>query len=113
MKIGFIGLGIVHGIFVSGGPLLISYLAKRIQEKISFRATISTVWIFLNSIILADDIRNGFWTLELIKIQLRSVPFLIGGMFIGGKLVKRMSRNLFMNITYLLLLISGGSLLFK
>lgn len=105
--------GIVHGIFVSGGPLLISYLAKRIQEKISFRATISTVWIFLNSIILADDIRNGFWTLELIKIQLLSVPFLLGGMFIGGKLVKRMSQKLFMNITYLLLLISGGSLLFK
>ena len=44
--------GIVHGIFVSGGPLLIGYLTKRIQDKVSFRATISTVWGVLNTIIL-------------------------------------------------------------
>ena len=34
--------GIVHGIFVSGGPLLIGYLTKRIQDKVSFRAVRQT-----------------------------------------------------------------------
>ena len=35
--------GLVHGIFVSGGPLLIGYLTKRgVTDKVSFRATIST-----------------------------------------------------------------------
>lgn len=47
-----IGAGIVHGMFVSGGPLLIGYLSNEIKEKTSFRATISTVWIILNSMIL-------------------------------------------------------------
>ena len=60
--------GIVHGIFVSGGPLLIGYLTKRIQDKVSFRATISTVWVVLNTIILLDDIRSGLWNPELVKI---------------------------------------------
>ena len=105
--------GIVHGIFVSGGPLLISYLTKKIQDKVSFRATISTVWIFLNGMILADDIRAGLWTPELCRIQLISVPFLLAGMFIGGKLYARMSQRLFMIITYVLLFISGISLLVK
>lgn len=105
--------GIVHGIFVSGGPLLISYLTKKIQDKVSFRATISTVWIFLNSMILADDIRAGLWTPGLCKIQLISIPFLLAGMFIGGKLYVRMSQRLFMIITYVLLFISGISLLVK
>lgn len=105
--------GVVHGIFVSGGPLLIGYLTKRIPDKVSFRATISTVWVFLNSLILFDDIRAGLWNLELVKIQLISIPFLLAGMFLGGKLYARMSQQLFMKITYLLLFISGVSLLVK
>lgn len=105
--------GIVHGIFVSGGPLLISYLTKKIQDKVSFRATISTVWVFLNSMILVDDIRAGLWNADLLKVQLLSIPFLLLGMFIGGKLYVRMSQRLFMMITYILLFISGVSLLVK
>lgn len=105
--------GVVHGIFVSGGPLLIGYLTKRIQDKVSFRATISTVWVFLNSLILIDDIRAGLWNPELLKVQLISIPFLLAGMFIGGKLYAKMSQHLFMIITYILLFISGVSLLVK
>lgn len=105
--------GIAHGIFVSGGPLLISYLTKKIQDKVSFRATISTVWVFLNSMILVDDIRAGLWNAQLCKIQLISIPFLLLGMFVGGKLYARMSQRLFMMITYVLLFISGISLLVK
>lgn len=105
--------GVVHGMFVSGGPLLIGYLTKRIEDKVRFRATISTVWVVLNSLILADDIRGGVWSLELVGIQLVSVPFLLAGMVIGTKLYSIMSQRLFMIITYILLIISGISLLVK
>lgn len=103
--------GIVHGLFVSGGPLLVGYMTKKIKDKMSFRATIATVWIFLNSINLIDDIRSGLWTMDLIKTQIISVPFLFAGMYIGSLLCKRMSQRVFMMITYVLLFISGVSLL--
>lgn len=105
--------GIVHGIFVSGGPLLIGYLTKRIQDKVSFRATISTVWVVLNTIILLDDIRSGLWNPELVKIQVASIPFLLAGMAVGSRLYAKMSQRLFMLITYVLLFVSGISLLIK
>lgn len=105
--------GIVHGMFVSGGPLLIGYLSKSIKDKVTFRATISTVWIILNTIILFDDIKNGLWNFQLLKIQIVSIPFLFLGMFIGTLLYKKMSQLLFMKITYVLLFISGISLLVK
>lgn len=105
--------GIAHGIFVSGGPLLISYLTKKVKDKTAFRATISSVWVFLNTIILVDDIRSGLWNPSLLTVQAASVPFLLGGMLIGGKLYVRMSQRLFMAVTYGLLLISGISLLVK
>lgn len=109
--------GLVHGIFVSGGPILVGYLARRIHDKVSSRATISTVWCVLNSIILVDDIRNGLWSgsaagqLPLPEVLLISLPFLLGGMFLGSLLHKKMSLKVFMTITYILLLISGCLLL--
>ena len=70
--------GVIHGIFVSGGPLLIGYLTGKIKEKTSFRATISTVWVLLNSLILVDDIRTGLWNPKLLLILALAVPFLLG-----------------------------------
>ncbi len=105
--------GIVHGIFVSGGPLLIGYLTKKLTDKREFRATISTVWIILNSIVLLDDVRSGFWNPNLLLVLAVSIPFLWAGMKIGSILYSRMSQNTFMIITYILLFISGVTLLLK
>lgn len=103
--------GIVHGMFVCGGPLLIAYMSKTIKDKRNFRATISTVWIVLNSIILLDDIHAGLWTVELVKMQVITAPLLFLGMAIGTKLYQCMSQEVFMKLTYILLFISGISLL--
>lgn len=108
-----ISAGIAHGMFVCGGPLLIGYLSQKIKEKVSFRATISVVWIILNSIIMFDDIRVGLWNINSFKLLVLAIPSLIIGMFIGAKLYSKMSQELFMKITYVLLMISGVSLFIK
>ena len=105
--------GLVHGMFVCGGPLLISYLALRIKDKTAFRATISTVWIFLNGIILISQMIQGAWNADLLRVQLISVPFLLAGMLLGGVLYRHMSQRTFMVLTYVLLFIAGLSLFFK
>ena len=105
--------GIIHGLFVSGGPLLTGYMTKRIQDKTVFRATISTVWIFLNTLVFLEDVQAGLWVPSTVKMLGISVPFLLAGMFIGSKLVTRMSQLVFMKLTYVLLFISGLSLLVK
>ena len=105
--------GIVHGIFVSGGPLLIGYLSKRLKDRHAFRATISTVWIILNSVVLIDDCIEGYWSGKLLLVLLCALPFLFLGMKIGSILYKKMDHHTFMIITYILLFISGMSLLLK
>ena len=108
-----IAAGLVHGMFVCGGPLLIGYLTQRLDKKETFRATISTVWIFLNGIMLIIQIFGGQWNAQLLKVQLISIPFLLCGMFIGARLYKHMSQRVFMIITYILLLIAAATLFFK
>lgn len=108
-----ISSGIVHGMFVCGGPLLVSYLTGRLKDKQSFRATISAVWVVLNTIIMLDDIKSGYFNSELLLLLGFSCIFLFWGMVIGNILYKKMSRELFMKITYVLLVISGVSLFIK
>lgn len=108
-----VAAGIVHGMYVCGGPLLIAYMTKKLPEKSAFRATISTIWIFLNGIIFISHILNGSFTPGVIRSSIISVPFLLGEMFLGSVLYKRMSQSFFVKLTYVLLLVSGVSLFFK
>ena len=113
LEVLLVAAGLVHGMFVCGGPLLIGYLTRKLPEKAAFRATISTIWIFLNGIILITQIASGAWNLQLVKTSLLSLPFLFGGMFIGGVLYRHMSQRFFVILTYILMLIAGLSLFFK
>lgn len=105
--------GVIHGIFVSGGPLVVSYLSGCTKDKEEFRRTISAVWIILNSMIFASDLLAGYYTAKVIAAQFLSVPFLFGGMFVGSVLYRRMSQQLFTVLTYLLLCVAGVSLILK
>ena len=105
--------GVVHVIFVSGVPLIITYLSNHTKSKEEFRRTVSAVWIILNSMIFVSDLMAGYYTKNTWRIQAISIPFLFGGMFVGSLLFRRMSQTLFTVLTYILLCIAGISLLCK
>lgn len=105
--------GIVHGMFVCGGPLLVAYLTRKIKSKQAFRATVSAIWIVLNGVIMADDIKAGYFNVRVCVLLLVCAAVLFAAMAIGNVLYKKMSRDLFMKITYVLLVISGTSLFIK
>ena len=105
--------GTVHGIFVCGGPLLVTYASAKLPEKEKFRSTLSAVWIILNGIIFADDLKNGAFTGETLSITAWSIAVLLAALILGNLIYKKMSRKAFLNLTYVLMIISGISLLIK
>lgn len=105
--------GLVHGVFVCGGPLLVTYASSKMKDKDEFRSTLSAVWIFLNGIIAVSDIFGGAFTVSVIKISCLSVIVLIFALILGNLVYKKMSRKAFLNLTYVLMVISGISLLVK
>jgi uncharacterized membrane protein YfcA len=104
--------GVVHGLFVIGGPLLVIYATNKLKNKEEFRATLSMIWIVLNSIIAVEGVWKGTFTNQTSHFLLLSIVPLFFGMVIGNILHKKMSQQLFMMISYTLLIISGASLLF-
>ncbi|MGL5988247.1 sulfite exporter TauE/SafE family protein [Cetobacterium sp.] len=105
--------GIIHGMFVSGGPLIMVYVAKKLKTKSSFRATLAIVWIVLNSYLALSHFNHGLFTEVNIKLFGLSIfPFALG--MIGGNILHyKMSQASFLKLSYVLLSISGMALLVK
>ncbi|MFI3238582.1 MAG: sulfite exporter TauE/SafE family protein [Lachnospiraceae bacterium] len=103
--------GIIHGMFVSGGALLVIYAASVLKDKNEFRATIAPVWVVLNSILFASYIASGLVTASNIKLILMSIVPLFVATYVGNVLQTKIKQEYFMKLTYVLLILSGLSIL--
>lgn len=102
----FLG-GIVHGIFSSGGPLVVLYASEALPDKSRFRATLCLLWASLNSVIIVSYLVSGSIS-SVTAIQTAwMLPFLVLGI-IGGELAhKRVKPELFKLIVFSMLLLTG------
>lgn len=105
--------GIVHGMFVCGGPLLVVYANDKLKDSDEFRSTVSAVWIVLNSINMFTDIGAGRFNGNTVILLLISTAVLFLAMLIGNLIYKHMNKKAFVVLTYTLMAISGVSLLVK
>ncbi len=105
--------GLVHGLFVCGGPLLVTYASRQLKDTQDFRATLSAVWIVLNGIMFFSDLSNGYFVKETWILLSISVAVLAAAVLLGNLIAKKMSRKGFLILSYCLMIISGISLLIK
>jgi len=105
--------GIIHGIFATGGPLLVIYGARALRTKGLFRVTLVLVWLSLNIIlatgwILNKQIPSAAWPLVAVTI-----PFIIVAIIVGNVCHHRLPEATFRKAVYFVLLVVGVLLLSK
>ena len=105
--------GVTHGLFVCGGPLIVSYATVKLKETDAFRATLSAVWIVLNTILMVTDAVSGSFNAEILILTAICIAVLFGAILIGNRVAQKMSKKAFLLLTYALMVISGVSLLLK
>ena len=93
--------------------MLVVYASEAMDDTDEFRSTLSAVWVILNSIILFGDIRAGLFTAGSLKLMGISLVTLAFSLIIGNIIKNKMSKNMFLMLTYILMLISGVSLFVK
>lgn len=99
--------GLIHGMFISGGSFLVVYAVWALKDKEKFRATVSAVWVVLNTYLLYDHYQNDYFTAKTLGLlPLSMIPFLCAA-WLGSRLAKRISAEKFLLLTYCLLLLSG------
>jgi hypothetical protein len=102
--------GVSHGLFASGGPLLVFALAGTALDKARLRATLVTVWFTLNSVLTLAFLLDGRLLPALPQVA-SYAPLLLIGVWLGERLHQRFNEQHFRIAIYLLLLVTGGLLL--
>lgn len=104
--------GITHGLFASGGPLLVYACAKSGLDKTQFRATLLSVWLTLNGALTIWFVISGTLQQQASHILLL-VPIVLVGALLGNFLHHKVSQQQFTRVVFSVLLVVGGLLLLK
>jgi uncharacterized protein len=103
--------GIFQGLFATGGPLIVYYAGRQLQEPPKFRATLATLWLILNTALLISLWLNAQVNWEILTMTAWVLPGMVIGIIIAN-LIQVKARS-FQVLTYLVLLLSGLALLIK
>lgn len=101
--------GVTHGLFASGGPLLVYALAGVQLDKARFRATLISVWFSLNGLLTIIFAIDGSLIAAVPRV-VALLPVLLIGVVLGEWLHARISEERFRLGVFLLLLATGCSL---
>lgn len=103
--------GLMQGMFTSGGPFLVLYATSAMPDKKEFRATVSPIWSILNIYLMYNMYTKGMYTPYSMKLVGMAILPILGGILVGNKINHKVDQKTFLKIVYVLLIISGGTLL--
>lgn len=105
--------GLVHGAVVTGGPLIVAYTVHAIREKGRFRATMFSLWVFLNFFFVVPYWIGPQRQVEVFWTALCCTPALAAGLWLGQKIHHRLPQAYFRTAVLCLLLLAGLSRLLR
>jgi uncharacterized membrane protein YfcA len=106
--------GVFTALFGTGGPFYTIYLARRIEEKLALRATISAVLFFSAVSRLVLFTGAGLYTqpgLPLLAAGL--LPFALGGLYAGNRLHQWLAPERIRQTIWFVLVVGGTSLVLR
>ena len=103
--------GFIHGIYASGGPLLIYAVGKQNLPKSVFRATLASVWLLFSIILTGFYVFSGKLTAGSLQLILILLPVILIGILAGEWLHHRIDEYRFKIFVFAVLLFAGLSII--
>lgn len=99
--------GIVHGVFTTGGPLLVIYAHRVMPHKSEFRSTLAVMWIVLNVTLMIGWTVSHSWSPRTLPLCLVGLPFTFAGLTTGEYLHHKLDGPTFRRFVNVLLILNG------
>ena len=113
IPLGAIG-GVFSAMFGSGGFIYAIYLSRRLDDKDAIRATVSVLIALAAFTRLVIFTFAGLYTtLELPLMALCLAPAMLIGLFIGHRITLTMSREQFIRVLSVVLIVTGATLIVR
>jgi uncharacterized membrane protein YfcA len=103
--------GALGAAFSTNGPPLVIYGILRDLAPSVFRGTLNAVFMINNITIISGLINNGIYTVNNLKVVVLAIPMMLLGWIIGNMVHKRIPKEKFKKLVYVLLIFSGIMLL--
>jgi uncharacterized membrane protein YfcA len=103
--------GIVHGVFTTGGPLMVIYSQRAMPHKSEFRTTLGVIWLILNVVLMGGWSVSRSWSPATVPLCLVGLPFVFAGLTIGEYLHHKLDGPAFQAFVNVLLVMNGVLLL--
>ena len=101
-----VAAGVTHGLFASGGPLLVYALAGTALDKTRLRATLIAVWLALNGLLTVIFLFDGSLIPALPRLAI-CLPVVLVGLVAGEWLHGRVDERGFRRLVFALLAVTG------
>ncbi|MCP4768354.1 MAG: sulfite exporter TauE/SafE family protein [Gammaproteobacteria bacterium] len=105
--------GAVGTLFGTGGPFYVSYLKARQLDKTAFRATFACIFLLDGSVRITGYLGTSVVNIQLLVLLATSLPVMMLGMYMGGKINTSLTAEVFTRGISILLLASGASLILR
>jgi uncharacterized membrane protein YfcA len=99
--------GVVHGMFSTGGPLVVIYASRALPDKGQFRATLCLLWAVLNTVIIGVYLFECALTPSIAGDTGLLIPFVILGIIGGERIHHKVNEQIFSVIVFSMLLVTG------
>jgi uncharacterized membrane protein YfcA len=106
--------GVLSALFGAGGWVYSMYLLRRLDDPQQIRATQTAVLTVSSTIrVLLFLVAGTYFNLGLLLLVLALLPAMALGLYIGHHITLRLDRKRFLQVLYGVLLITGGSLVWR
>ena len=106
--------GLIGALFGTGGPPYVVYLSHRLHDKTQLRGTLSGLFMLDGALRVITFLFIGLLLQdEMLSSLLLALPLMALGLYLGNKVHLGISRQQQLAVIGGLLLLSGGSLLWK
>jgi hypothetical protein len=105
--------GVVHGVFATGGPLVVFVMRREEPDGGRFRATLSALWLAMNVVLTATYASSGAITKSTLGTTALLAPALVLGTILGERLHRRLAGPTFQRLVLGVLLVAGSVLVMR
>ncbi|MEO8705353.1 MAG: TSUP family transporter, partial [Kofleriaceae bacterium] len=102
--------GVAHGLFGTGGPMIVYVARRRLDNKRAFRATLAVLWLSLNTALLVNFYALGLYGDRTVELGGAILCAMIPGLIIGERVHRALDTTQFERIVWILLLVAGSAL---
>jgi uncharacterized membrane protein YfcA len=114
VRSGLLGLGgVAHGLFGTGGPMIVYVVRRKLTDKRAFRASLAVVWLVLNVALLVNYASSGLYTSTAATAAGVIALVIVPGLAIGERVHHKLDAARFERVVRVVLLLAGASLVVR